>query len=252
MRKILLYTVKKPIIPENLKQNLNARNTVIENILIADTDIERLELYGYDGTLKYKTKNISSRTKLFNALKTCIARIDKMPMGSIEKTIRKGFSTSHQSPKDFRKGISPLHQSPKDFRTRKHLLNKCGLPNVAETSHCFSDSTHHTCCMLGPKSREYADSSGNPIGSASVKVQAMKTRKSNTNNKKNTNKKNLTPWCTCTGSKVCSYYTGKFGKEDGTHIKFIGTGKHAGNDAKNENKAISGMGLSRHGTPGIL
>jgi len=240
MRKILLYTVKKPIIPENLKQNLNARNTVIENILIADTDIERLELYGYDGTLKYKTKNISSRTKLFNALKTCIARIDKMPMGSIEKTIRKG--------------ISPLHQSLRDFRTRKRLLAKCGLPDVAETQHCFSDSTHHTCCMLGSKSREYADSSGNPIGSLSVKVQTMRKRKSKINTNINTNtNKGLTPWCTCTGSKVCSYYKGKFGKEDGTHIKFIGTGKNnAGNDAKNENKAISAMRLSRHRTPGIV
>jgi len=165
--------------------------------------------------LKYTTKNISSRTKLFNALKTCIARIDKMPMGVIEKNIQ----------------------------TRKHLLNKCGLPDIPETQHCFSDSTHHTCCMLGPKSREYADSSGNPIGSASVKVQAMRKRKNNT--KKNTKKKDLIPWCTCTGSKVCSYYTGKFGKEDGTHIKFIGTGK-------NEDKAILAMGLSRHRTPGIL
>jgi hypothetical protein len=97
MRKILLYTVKKPIIPENVKQSLDARNTVIEHIIIADTDIERLELYGYDGTLKYKTKNISSRTKLFNALKTCIARIDKMPMGSIEKTNRNDIIPLHKT-----------------------------------------------------------------------------------------------------------------------------------------------------------
>ena len=46
------------------------------------------------------------------------------------------------------------------------------------------------------------------------------------NNKKKTktnkNKQKLFPWCTCTGSKVCTYYTNKFGKKDGTHIKFIG------------------------------
>jgi len=218
MRKILLYTFREPIIPANLKQSLIARNTTIEHIPVFETNDEHLELYGYDGTLKYTTKNISSRTKLIQALKTCIAKIDKMPMGAIEKNIQ----------------------------TRKHLLNKCGLPDVAETSHCFADTTHHTCCMLGPNTREYADSSGNPIGSASVKVQAMRKRKTNT---KNTKKKDLTPWCTCTGSKVCSYYTGKFGKEDGTHIKFIGTSK---NDGKNEDKAISAMELSRHRTPGIF
>lgn len=30
----------------------------------------------------------------------------------------------------------------------------------------------------------------------------------------------LTPWCTCFGSLVCSYYADKF-KNDGTSIKFI-------------------------------
>jgi len=221
MRKILLYTFREPIIPANLKQSLTARNTVLQHISIEKASDDRLELYGYDGTLKYTTKNISSRIKLFNALKTCIAKIDKMPIGAIEKNIQ----------------------------TRKHLLNKCGLPDIPETQHCFSDSTHHTCCMLGSKSREYADSSGNPIGSASVKVQAMRKRKTNTKNTKNTKKKDLTPWCTCTGSKVCSYYTEKFGKKDGTHIKFIGTSK---NNGKNEDKAILSMELSRHRTPGIL
>ena len=225
MRKILLYAVKNPLIPEKIKKDLDARNTIIEHISVADSNnLERLELYGYDGTLKYKTKNISSRSKLITALKTCIARIDKMPMGVIETRMR----------------------------TRKHLLDKCGLPDVPQTSHCFADSTHHTCCMLGPKSREYADSSGNPIGSASIRVQEIRNRNNRNNKKSKTNKNKtkksgLTPWCTCTGSKVCSYYTSKFGKEDGTHITFIGTSK-----SKNENKAILEMGLSRHETPGIL
>lgn len=228
MRKILLYAVKNPLIPEKIKKDLDARNTIIEHISVADSNnLERLELYGYDGTLIYTTKNISSRSRLITALKTCIARIDKMPMGVIEKSIR----------------------------TRKHLLDKCGLPDVLQTSHCFADSTHHTCCMLGPKSREYADSTGNPIGSASVRMQEIRNRntKKSKTNKNKTKKLGLTPWCTCTGSKVCSYYTSKFGKEDGTHIKFIGTSKNENdNKNKNENKAILEMGLSRHETPGIL
>ena len=29
---------------------------------------------------------------------------------------------------------------------------------------------HHTCCMLGPKARKYADNSGNPIGTAAKKA----------------------------------------------------------------------------------
>ena len=47
---------------------------------------------------------------------------------------------------------------------RELLLRKCNLPNTKNTSHCFNDNTHHTCCMLGPKARLYADQSGNPIG----------------------------------------------------------------------------------------
>jgi hypothetical protein len=50
--------------------------------------------------------------------------------------------------------------------TREQLLEKCGLPNYNKTSHCFSDSTYHTCCMLGPEARKYFDNSGNPIGIA--------------------------------------------------------------------------------------
>tara|TARA_Y100000389_G_scaffold203258_1_gene251103 strand:+ start:4394 stop:5149 length:756 start_codon:yes stop_codon:yes gene_type:complete len=96
-----------------------------------------------------------------------------------------------------------------DFKTRKDLLKLCGLPETIETSHCFADGTHHTCCELGPEARNYADRSGNPIGKASEKV-SLKMRK---------NSKDTKPWCTCTGSKVCSNYANKF--KDGTKIKFI-------------------------------
>ena len=82
--------------------------------------------------------------------------------------------------------------------------------NDPEIQHCFSDSTHHTCCMLGPKAREYADKTGNTIGSASERSYKRKYNKKS---------KDLTSWCTCTGSSVCSFYADKF--NDGTHIKFI-------------------------------
>lgn len=123
----------------------------------------------------------------------------------------------------------------------QELLNKCGLSNEG-TSHCFNDSTHHTCCMLGPKARKYADNSGNPIGLASIKA-FNKTGKK-------LNKNTLTPWCTCSGSKVCSYYANKF--KDGTHIKFIYNPKTKKviNYPKTENPTK--LGIRTHGTPGII
>ena len=127
-------------------------------------------------------------------------------------------------------------------KIRKSLLKKCGLPDTMQTSHCFNDATHHTCCLLGNDARRYADSTGNPIGALSESVQVNKKLK-------------LVPWCTCTGSKVCSFYSTKFGKKDGTRIKFIGklkpkkTRKNKNN--WNEDNAISKLTLMRHSTPGI-
>ena len=96
---------------------------------------------------------------------------------------------------------------------KQKLMEVCGLPkNYRDTSHCFNDSTHHTCCMLGPEARKYADSSGNPIGTAAKK--AFKAHM-----KRNAKDSDLTPWCTCFGSEVCSFYSKKF--NDGTHIKLI-------------------------------
>lgn len=235
MRQIRIYSNTIKIIPEKIKKQLNNRNTNIEYIPISNSNEERIELYGYDKSLKYIT-NISRKTKLNNVLKTIINKIDKMPMGEIEKKIRERNNT------------------------RKHLLKKCGLPDVKETSHCFADSTHYTCCMLGSKAIEYADSSGNPIGSLSEKVQ-YNSKKDRIGKTKTKTKKNLTPWCTCTGSKVCSYYTSKFGSEDGTHIKFIGylsnkNNKNHKNSKTNnsldEEKAITKLNIFRHQTPGIM
>jgi hypothetical protein len=121
----------------------------------------------------------------------------------------------------------------KERENRKQLLEKCGLPDILETSHCFNDSTHHTCCMLGPQAREYADNSGNPIGTASINAFGRKPKD-----------RELTPWCTCTGSKVCSYYKNRF--NDGTNIKFIGN-----TNIINEDDGINMLKISRHKTPGI-
>jgi hypothetical protein len=130
------------------------------------------------------------------------------------------------------------------FKNRNELLNLCGLPNSYETQHCFADGTHHTCCELGPKARKYANESGNPIGIAAEKA-SLKMPK---------NKKLTKPWCTCTGSKVCSYYAKRF--KDGTKIKFI-------NDPNSE-KIVSNVkpnlesfyrdkfNIYSHRTPGIF
>ena len=57
------------------------------------------------------------------------------------------------------------------FKTdREYLLDKCGLPNVPQTRHCFNDGTHHTCCELSQEARKYADDSNNPIGKLSEDV----------------------------------------------------------------------------------
>ncbi len=132
----------------------------------------------------------------------------------------------------------------------KKLKLKCGLPdNYQATSHCFADNTHHTCCLLGPEARKYADSSGNPIGSASDKAN-NEFLKQNPDSKQS----DLKPWCTCHGSKVCSYYSKKF--NDGTHIKFI-------NNPNNDTEIVSNVSpncegyyrdkfdIQQHDTPGI-
>jgi hypothetical protein len=64
----------------------------------------------------------------------------------------------------------------KNENSKKKLdsFDLCGLPKTDNTSHCFFDSTHRTCCLLGKKARDYADHSGNPIGKASEKAFYLK------------------------------------------------------------------------------
>lgn len=72
-----------------------------------------------------------------------------------------------------------------------------------KVQHAFADPTHGMCCLLGPKSRAYADNSGNPIGTASEEVaQTAPTEVADSA---------MTSWSSCMGSNVCSYYGKRFG-----------------------------------------
>jgi len=92
-RKIVIYSntkIKekgKLKIPKDIKKALSIRQTKIITKIINNSNSKsktsstpRIELYGYDKTLKYTSKNISTKT-----LKNIISKIDNMPMGEIEK-----------------------------------------------------------------------------------------------------------------------------------------------------------------------
>lgn len=122
-----------------------------------------------------------------------------------------------------------------DESKRKILLQKCGLPDIAETKHCFADSTHHTCCRLSREARDYADKTGNPIGKLSEKVYEIHNNKP---------PGEYTTWCTCTGSKVCSYY--KNITHDKTFVDFINF-----IESIDEDEGIRLLNLHKHKTPGV-
>ena len=173
----------------------------------------KISLRGYDNKIKFVSLNISNQT-----IKHIIKLIDKMPMRNIDK----------------------------NYSKPKSLLQLCGLDKGLQTSHCFNDYTHQTCCLLGGKARKYADMTGNPIGKISSNIFKNYFKRKPKHN-------DLTPWCTCIGSKVCSFYAEKF--NDGTHIKFI--------NKRNTNFILKGfntnceenirhrLGYQSHKTPGI-
>lgn len=142
-----------------------------------------------------------------------------------------------------------FHENFQNSNKISKLREQCGLPqNYRETGHCFADGTHQTCCMLGPEAREYADNSGNPIGAASIRAFEAK-------NGRAPNADELTPWCTCFGSKVCSAYAKKF-PNDGTHIKFVNNPNSETDIRKNVHPDCEGhfrskFSIRTHGTPGI-
>lgn len=195
---------------KNLKK-LNDRNIRLN---YRKSNINQLVLYGYDKKEKYRSNIINN-----NELNSIFKKIDKMPMRELDNRYRK----------------------------RLDSYTICGFDDKYPTEHCFTDGTHHTCCMLGSKAREYANKSGNPIG----KVSEESFRKFF--NKKPL-KNDMTPWCTCIGSKVCSYYADRF--NDGTHIKFINNKDKkilAYNfESKCENRLSKEFNYNIHSTPGIF
>lgn len=121
------------------------------------------------------------------------------------------------------------------------LFDLCGLPLYDQsTNHCFADATHRTCCLLGGKARKYADASGNPIGKASEKAFLQKYGFTPTES-------TLTPWCTCMGSGVCTYYARRFA--DGTHPKFLNP--VSGNVLVNQQDEQR-FAAVEHETPGVM
>ena len=130
------------------------------------------------------------------------------------------------------------------------ILNSCDLPtSYSPTNHCFNDNTHHTCCLLGPEARKYANESGNPIGIASEKAFIKKFGYKPDENQ-------LTSWCTCFGSLVCSTYADMF--NDGTRVKFINKpdsdiphGIYNVNSKSCEEYVRNKLNIDKHGTPGI-
>lgn len=153
----------------------------IYNLRVIFTKARRdgLTLHGYDRKLKWRAP-VSALESVFDVIRS-------MPMGRQEMTtIRQGGETA--------------------------LLELCGLPSGQSTSHCFRDDTHRTCCMLGKEARAYADRTGNPIGTASIRAFREYYGFFPSED-------TLTPWCTCIGSKVCTFYSQRF--NDGTHIRFI-------------------------------
>lgn len=83
MRKLVIYSKKKVYIPKNIRKNLTHRNTQIQIIPIENNSNSKIELYGYDKELKYKSNNITKKT-----LKNIVRKIDKMPIGKFELQLR--------------------------------------------------------------------------------------------------------------------------------------------------------------------
>ncbi len=81
-----------------------------------------IELYGYDGLLKYQTNKISSTT-----FPTILSKIDRMPMGKIEKKSFDLYTDAHPKStlpgvgfKDAETAISTIHRVEKSKKSDHH------------------------------------------------------------------------------------------------------------------------------------
>ena len=131
------------------------------------------------------------------------------------------------------------------YRERQHGFRRaCFGPSASSplVRHSFGvDHTHNLCCDLGPKSKRYADASGNRIGALSESIDR--------------GSKSTSAWSTCMGSNVCTAYASKF--RDGTHARFA-TNKaltklitDIPSNPDCEAYAATLLSAPRHGTPGI-
>lgn len=173
---------------DQFQQELNDRNIVVK---FRRASKFRAVAIGY---YQRQFWHLDARTTVSKLTETLFRALDTMPLRQNEIASKRelGIFTS-------------------DYSGRQKPENLCFPTNPKSrlTQHCFSDSTHHTCCALGPKSREYSIKSGNPIGSAAETVTPVSTSSS----------REVRPWCTCSGSQVCQYYAQKH--RDGTRIIFM-------------------------------
>lgn len=180
------------------------------------------------------------------------------------------FLLSRQTDEDLHESLKPyeLHSNSQYWRTdhvlpissnelqkkhtnmidqrQKSLRKACfgESYNHRSVQHSFgSDKTHNLCCQLGEKASEYADNSGNPIGTAAKKLHSK-------------NK-----WSTCMGSNVCSYYAEEFNKKEtegnkteplfATSPDLYKLSTYIPSNVNCEAYAAEQLSMSSHGTPGI-
>ena len=213
-----------------------------------------------------KTKKRKRHTSNKNSNKNSLKKQNKKSRNKIERKSKNNQNIINTNPNKKRKRI----QSKNNFsdtnnnnnyqivrqsnKTRQKLLHQCGLPDIPETSHCFNDSTHQTCCEIGPKARDYADSSNNPIGKLADNVfQQLPNNHPKKDYYKRTGRR---PWCTCFGSKVCGKYSEMYPND--TQIRFINAPydnrviknikKHNRQTEENIRKQFN---VSSHLTPGV-
>ena len=143
-------------------------------------------------------------------------KVDKKVNTISDNMIQSGGSRS-------RKGSSNKKEQFQGQTKQQKLKNMCGLPDAPETNHCFNDDTHHTCCMLGPNTQREVSGTTNDIAKAARKAYMKKHKLTVAQlDAKIRDEKISLPWCTCTGSSVCSQYDRSYGD---SKIKFINNPK---------------------------
>ena len=227
---------KRFVLARRYKKFLNNRTRIKDN-----KDRKKMVFKTSKNTSKKQSKQSKTSKKQSKTSKKQSKTSKKQSKNTSKKQSKKQSKTSKKQSKT-KKYIN------KYMNKREYLLEKCGLPKIRETDHCFNDGTHHTCCHLNKKAREYADNSGNPIGKLSEDVFEKKHGRRPNDNEK-------TPWCTCSGSEVCGYYNDNI--SDKTTINFINN-PNKNQIAKNiKGKKCEGyvrdyMNVIPHGTPGIV